>query len=100
MQAFFHKLFKQMIEILGRPFSKATFDFGQNGYVDEVYAFFEEVANIKELKNANVARGSQHGLYINRTYFGLYTLLNDLGANIVTTKPEHLTPQYLKKVEA
>lgn len=99
MQVFFHKLFKQMIEILGRPFSKATFDFGQNGYVDEVYAFFEEVANIKELKNANAARGSQHGLYINRTYFGLYTLLNDLGSNIVTTKPEHLTPKYLKTLE-
>jgi predicted unusual protein kinase regulating ubiquinone biosynthesis (AarF/ABC1/UbiB family) len=100
MQVFFHKLFKQMIEILGRPFSKATFDFGQNGYVDEVYAFFEEVSKIKELKSANVARGSQHGLYINRTYFGLYTLLNDLGANIVTTKPEHLTPKHLKEVVA
>jgi hypothetical protein len=29
-------------------------------------------------------------LYINRTYFGLYTLLNELGAKVITRKPEWL----------
>ncbi|MGK0174797.1 MAG: hypothetical protein ACI9AT_001179, partial [Ulvibacter sp.] len=27
-------------------------------------------------------RGSKHFLYINRTFFGLYNLLNDLGATV------------------
>ncbi|MFN3782608.1 MAG: ABC1 kinase family protein [Spirosomataceae bacterium] len=89
-QVFFHGLFKQMIEILGRPFAQQTFNFGDDSYVDEVYAFFEYVANVQELKSASAARGSQHGLYINRTYFGLYTLLNDLKANVRTTKPTWL----------
>ncbi len=90
LQVFFYELFKKMIEILGRPFAHDTFDFGQDSYVDEVYAYFEYVAKVPELKNANAARGSQHGLYVNRTYFGLYTLLNDLKANIKTTKPDWL----------
>jgi len=89
-QVFFHGLFKQMIEILGRPFAQKEFHFGDDSYVDEVYAFFEYVANIPELKSASAARGSQHGLYVNRTYFGLYTLLNDLKANVRTTKPRWL----------
>lgn len=90
LKTFFFDLFYKMIEILGRPFATPEFDFGQDSYVDEVYGYFEYVSNVKELKQANAARGSQHGLYINRTYFGLYTLLNDLKANIRTTKPEWL----------
>lgn len=90
LQVFFFDLFYKMIEILGRPFASETFDFGQDAYVDEVYGYFEYVSNVKELKQANAARGSQHGLYVNRTYFGLYTLLNDLKANIRTTKPDWL----------
>lgn len=82
LQKFFFDLFYKMIEILGRPFLNSTFDFGDDSYVQEVYGYFEYVASLKELKNANAARGSQHGLYVNRTFFGLYTLLNDLKAKI------------------
>jgi predicted unusual protein kinase regulating ubiquinone biosynthesis (AarF/ABC1/UbiB family) len=85
---FFFDLFYKMIELLGRPFAESTFDFGDNSYVDEVYGYFEYVAGIDELKNANAARGSQHGLYINRTFFGLYTLLNDLKAKVNISLPE------------
>jgi predicted unusual protein kinase regulating ubiquinone biosynthesis (AarF/ABC1/UbiB family) len=95
-RVFFSDLFKKMIELLGRPFNSNTFDFGQAGYVDEIYNFFEYVAKLPELKDAKAARGSQHGLYVNRTYFGLYTILNDLKAEIKTTKPDWLTPKHLK----
>ncbi len=81
-QQFFYDLFYKMIEILGRPFSNSTFDFGNDSYVKEVYGYFEYVASLKELRNANAARGSQHGLYVNRTFFGLYTLLNELKAKV------------------
>ncbi|MCP9769625.1 AarF/ABC1/UbiB kinase family protein [Lacihabitans sp. LS3-19] len=86
-QQFFFDLFYKMIEILGRPFTNSTFDFGNDDYVKEVYGYFEYVAGIKELKNAKAARGSQHGLYVNRTFFGLYTLLNDLKAKVNIQMP-------------
>ena len=87
-QQFFYDLFYKMIEILGRPFTGSTFDFGNDSYVKEVYGYFEYVASLKELRNANAARGSQHGLYVNRTFFGLYTLLNELKANINIEVPK------------
>lgn len=95
-QVFFTDLFKKMIQLLGRPFDTHVFDFGQNGYVDEIYDFLEKVAKMPELRSANAARGSQHGLYVNRTYFGLYTILNDLKAVVNITKPVWLTPKHLQ----
>jgi predicted unusual protein kinase regulating ubiquinone biosynthesis (AarF/ABC1/UbiB family) len=96
LQTFLTEIFKTMIRLLGRPFNSHTFDFGQKGYVDEIYDFFEYVAKLPELKSASAARGSKHGLYVNRTYFGLYTLLNDLKAEVKTTKPAWLTPKHLQ----
>lgn len=95
-QQFFYDLFVQMIRMLGRPFHYSTFDFSNQGYVDEIYTFLEQLTKMEELRNSNSARGSRHGLYINRTYFGLYTILSDLKANIVTTKPEWLVSEKLK----
>jgi predicted unusual protein kinase regulating ubiquinone biosynthesis (AarF/ABC1/UbiB family) len=89
-KAMFSDIFKKMIQLLGRPFYEETFNFGQAGYVEEIYGFFEYVAKMPELKQSKAARGSQHGLYVNRTYFGLYTILNDLQAQITTTKPDWL----------
>ena len=86
----FSDLFKTMIGLLGKPFAADEFDFGNETYFDSVYAFADELAKIEELKNSKVARGSQHGLYINRTYFGLYSLLNELKSKVKTTKPEWL----------
>jgi hypothetical protein len=45
---------------------------------------------MKEVRNSRTARGPRDALYINRTYFGLYTLLNELGAKVITRKPEWL----------
>jgi len=76
---------------LGRPFHTESFDFGDDNYFQEIYQYAEGLARTEELRKANQARGSQHGLYINRTYFGLYSMLNQLRANVNTTKPEFLT---------
>jgi predicted unusual protein kinase regulating ubiquinone biosynthesis (AarF/ABC1/UbiB family) len=83
-KAFFVPLFRKMIEMLGVPFQNETFDFGDEAYFDGIYAFTEELTNMKELRESKVARGSKDGLYVNRTYFGLYSLLNQLKANIRT----------------
>ncbi|MCS6795733.1 MAG: AarF/UbiB family protein [Raineya sp.] len=89
-QALFTRLFKGMIELLGKPFHSETFDFGNDAYFQEIYEYAESLARTEELRKTNQARGSRHGLYINRTYFGLYSILNQLKANIRTTKPEFL----------
>jgi predicted unusual protein kinase regulating ubiquinone biosynthesis (AarF/ABC1/UbiB family) len=81
---FFVPLFRKMIEILGVPFQTETFDFGNDQYFDGIYRFAEELGQMKELRESKVARGSKDGLYVNRTYFGLYSLLNQLKANIHT----------------
>ena len=88
--AFFYELFVKMIDLLGRPFAVEKFDFGNDAYFEEVYGFADELGKVEELRNSKVARGSQHGLYVNRTYFGLYSILNDLRAVVTTTKPDWL----------
>ena len=86
----FSGLFRQMIGLLGRPFAVEEFNFGDDEYFDSVYAFADELAKVEEIRNSKVARGSQDGLYINRTYFGLYSMLNDLRARVRTTRPDWL----------
>jgi predicted unusual protein kinase regulating ubiquinone biosynthesis (AarF/ABC1/UbiB family) len=89
----FSGLFKQMIRMLGEPFTVETFDFGNDEYFDRVYRFADELAEVQELKTANAARGSKDGLYVNRTYYGLYAILNELRAVVTTTRPEWLRSQ-------
>jgi predicted unusual protein kinase regulating ubiquinone biosynthesis (AarF/ABC1/UbiB family) len=85
---FFGEIFTRMSELLTRPFQTDTFDFGDDTYFDEIYELGENLSKMKEVRESRVARGSRHTLYINRTYFGLYSLLNQLKANISITKPE------------
>jgi predicted unusual protein kinase regulating ubiquinone biosynthesis (AarF/ABC1/UbiB family) len=83
---FFSDLFKRMIDLLTLPFTKHSFDFGDPAYFEEIYAYTDYIANLKEVKESKRARGSRHSLYVNRTYFGLYSILSDLKANIVTDR--------------
>lgn len=87
---FFTGLFTQMIELLCRPFRSDTFDFSDDQYFDQIYQFGEKLSTMPEIRNSREARGSRHSLYINRTYFGLYSLLNELKAQVKTTRPEWL----------
>lgn len=84
---FFSTLFQKMIDMLTLPFTVPEFDFGDETYFQEIYAYMDYVANLKEVKESKVARGSRHSLYVNRTYFGLYSILSDLKANIKTGLP-------------
>ncbi|HVI44060.1 MAG TPA: AarF/UbiB family protein [Chitinophaga sp.] len=83
---FFSGLFQHMIDLLTLPFTLETFDFGNEVYFNEIYAYMDELYNMKEIRESKVARGSRHSLYINRTYFGLYSILSDLKANIITSQ--------------
>ncbi|NLR66277.1 AarF/ABC1/UbiB kinase family protein [Chitinophaga varians] len=81
---FFSGLFQHMIDLLTLPFTVDHFDFGDEAYFNEIYAYMDELYNMKEVRESKVARGSRHSLYINRTYFGLYSILSELKANIVS----------------
>lgn len=86
----FNEVFLEMIGMLSKPFQYETFDFGDNAFFEAIYAMGERVSNMKEVRNSNGARGSRHGLYVNRTYFGLYNMLNQLDAVVDIKKPEWL----------
>lgn len=79
-KAYFINLFSRMVEMLGRPFGVDKFDFSDPEYFKEIYALGDEISNDKKFRKSNAARGSQHGIYINRTYFGLYNILHQIGA--------------------
>ncbi|MGE7778279.1 ABC1 kinase family protein [Chitinophaga sp. NPDC101104] len=83
---FFSGLFQEMIRMLTLPFTVAHFDFGDEAYFNEIYAYMDYLYNLKEVRESKVARGSRHSLYINRTYFGLYSLLSDLKAQVNTSR--------------
>lgn len=82
-QELFH-IFKTMVSLLGRPFHQDVFDFGQDAYFEEIYRFGEASSTAKSLRNSRKPRGNRHGLYVNRTYFGLYSILNQLKAQVAT----------------
>jgi hypothetical protein len=84
-QDMFFKVFKDSMTLLIKPFVTETFDFSDKKYFDDLFDRGEDLKTRKDLRKNGVARGSRHILYINRTYFGLFALLNDLGATINTS---------------
>jgi predicted unusual protein kinase regulating ubiquinone biosynthesis (AarF/ABC1/UbiB family) len=83
-QELFYEVFKSTMNLLTRPFMSEQFDFSDESYFKELYEMGESLKNRKELRKNGLARGSRHILYINRTYFGLFALLNELKATVRT----------------
>ena len=77
--------FPEMFELVGRPLMSDTFDFGSDDYLKEIYTKGEALSKNSDMRRLS-AQGSKHFIYFNRTYFGLYQLLNQLKANIDTSK--------------
>ena len=84
---FLQEMMQQMISLLGKPFQSASFDFGDDAYFAKIYTMGENLSKDKELRKMNNARGSEHSIYIMRTFFGLYSLLNQLKANVQLNYP-------------
>ncbi len=80
--AYFSKLFHEMLSLFTKPFHSEEFDFGDDDFWQQVSNLSEKYSSDKELRKMNGNRGSKHFLYINRTFFGLYNLLNDLKAKV------------------
>ncbi|TAE01758.1 MAG: AarF/ABC1/UbiB kinase family protein [Bacteroidetes bacterium] len=84
-QKIFIDLFSQMIRLTVKPFLTSEFDFGNDDYFQNLYNFAEEASKIEEIRKSKRPRGSKDSLYLNRTYFGLYSMLNQLQAKVQTT---------------
>lgn len=83
-------IFRESIELLGRPFHHGRFDFGDEGYLAEIREFGERTRMDKELQSLQSGRGNAESLYINRAYFGLYNLAGALKARLNTQLPNFL----------
>jgi len=86
--------FIKMTNLLSNPFKSEKFHFTYE-YLDEIYAVGEEIYKIPEVKKPTQPRGSKHALYVNRTYFGIYSIMADLNAEI-NTKPGAWKNELLK----
>ena len=79
---FFSALFHEMLSLFTKPFEQEQFDFKNSDFFDQIAALSDKYSKDSEIRKMNGNRGSKHFLYINRTFFGLYNLMHDLGAQI------------------
>jgi hypothetical protein len=78
------EFFHELLSLFTKPFRQETFDFSDSTFFAQIANLGEQVMKNETLKKLNGNRGSKHFLYINRTFFGLYNLLFDLKAKIIT----------------
>jgi len=88
-QTYFRKIYADVLGLLTRPFFSEYFDFSDQSYFDEVFGKAQLYSNDKMLRRAKAARGPRDAIYLNRTYFGLYALLNKLKARVQTKSRVH-----------
>lgn len=86
---FYTDLFNMGLRLLGRPVHQDEFDFGDKEYIKEIFEQGKRVSKQSEIRRSKVMRGTRHGIYTNRAYFGVYMLLHKLGAK-VRTKSRYL----------
>ena len=77
---FFSKLFYELLELFTRPFNQEYFDFSDENFFREIAELGQRYAKLNDIKGMNTNRGSKHFIYINRTFFGLYNMMHDLGS--------------------
>ncbi|MEX2596879.1 MAG: AarF/ABC1/UbiB kinase family protein [Salibacteraceae bacterium] len=75
--------FKEMFSLVGKPLWQERFDFGDDAFFKTIYTQGEALSKNPDLQRLST-RGSEHFIYFNRTYFGLYQLLNQLKAEVNT----------------
>lgn len=79
---FFSELFYEILSLFTKPFHSETFDFSDEEFFGQIAELSNKYSKDTEIRKMNGNRGSKHFLYINRTFFGLYNLMNDLGAKV------------------
>jgi predicted unusual protein kinase regulating ubiquinone biosynthesis (AarF/ABC1/UbiB family) len=78
------QLARQSIELLTRPFRAERFDFSDPGFFRAIYEMGDANRQDRDLLSLRGARGRAESVYLNRAYFGLFSLLHRLRAEVVT----------------
>lgn len=74
--------------LLARPFHVPEFDFSDPAYMDSIFALGDRNRQDPDLLEAGPNRGPASSIYLNRAYFGLYSLMARLRARIRARIPE------------
>ena len=77
-------LIHQSIGLLAKPLRSTTFDFADPAFMKAIYDLGETNRKDKTLRRLRGARGPAESIYLNRAYFGLYSLLHRLRAEVRT----------------
>ncbi|MEM1059202.1 MAG: AarF/ABC1/UbiB kinase family protein [Verrucomicrobiota bacterium] len=81
---------QQSLVLLAQPFHHEQFDFGEHDFMRAIYEMGENNPRREELRRMRGARGRADSIYVNRAYFGLYSLLTRLRARVRTQLPAWL----------
>jgi predicted unusual protein kinase regulating ubiquinone biosynthesis (AarF/ABC1/UbiB family) len=79
-------LARQSIDLLAKPLRSTTFDFADPAFMKAIYDMGDANRKDKSLRQLRGARGPAESVYLNRAYFGLYSLLHRLKAEVVTQR--------------
>ena len=75
-RAFFTEIFYELLYLFTTPFQEEQFDFSDNRFFAAIADLGQKYAKNSQMKGRNANRGSRHFIYMNRTFFGLYSLLH------------------------
>lgn len=82
-RTFFKEIFKELLVLFTKPLQNEIFDFSDEKFFKDISDLGQKYAKNTQMKNMNANRGSKHFIYINRTFFGLYSLMHAIGAKNV-----------------
>jgi predicted unusual protein kinase regulating ubiquinone biosynthesis (AarF/ABC1/UbiB family) len=80
---FFSALFHELLSLFARPFASESFDFSDETFFGDITALAEKYSSDNSIRKMDGNRGSKHFIYTNRTFFGLYSLMNQLNAGSI-----------------
>lgn len=80
-KVFFSQIFKELLGLFALPFHQEEFDFSDPTFFNQIANMAEKYSKDESLRKADAGRGSTHFIYINRAFFGLYSLMNELKSN-------------------
>jgi len=83
-------LCRTWLDLLALPFRSGNFDFGDPVFLKSIYDLGDENRKADNLRTMKGKRGSPDTIYVNRAFFGLYSLLGRLRARVKVSLPEWL----------
>jgi len=83
-------LCRTWLDLLALPFRSDRFDFGDPVFLQSIYDLGEENRKADNLRTMKGERGSPDTIYVNRAFFGLYSLLGRLRARVNVSLPDWL----------